>query len=101
MWDHTFLIGNFWQVTVGSPSRAETIASHLDATPKPFRLSSERGFITITGRYRGVPVSIVSIGMGSPNMDFFVREVRESLAGDMAVIRYGSFFPFHSIHFWL
>ncbi len=75
------------QITVGSPSRAHTIASYLDVTPKPFQLSSERGFLTITGRYKRVPVSIVSIGMGAPNMDFFVREVRECLVGDMLVIR--------------
>ncbi|KAK0458260.1 uridine phosphorylase [Desarmillaria tabescens] len=77
-------------ITVGSPSRAHTIASYLDVIPKPFQLSSERGFLTITGRYKGVPVSIVSIGMGAPNMDFFVREVRECLVGDMLVIRLGS-----------
>ncbi|KAL0959207.1 hypothetical protein HGRIS_014487 [Hohenbuehelia grisea] len=77
-------------ITVGSPSRAETIALLFDAQPKPFRLSSERGFLTITGRYQGVPVSVVSIGMGSPNMDFFVREVRECISGDMAIIRLGS-----------
>ncbi|KAK0470780.1 nucleoside phosphorylase domain-containing protein [Armillaria novae-zelandiae] len=74
-------------ITVGSPSRAHTIASYLDVTPNPFQLSSERGFLTITGRYKRVPVSIVSIGMGAPNMDFFVREVRECLVGDMLVIR--------------
>lgn len=74
-------------MTVGSASRARSIASFLDATPKPFSLSSERGFITITGRYKAVPVSIISIGMGSPNVDFFIREVRESLSGDMVVIR--------------
>ncbi|KIM86516.1 hypothetical protein PILCRDRAFT_96037 [Piloderma croceum F 1598] len=77
-------------VTVGSESRARTIASFLDKTPEPFKLSSERGFITITGRYSGVPVSIVSVGMGSPNVDFFIREARECLSGDMVVIRLGS-----------
>ncbi|KAJ6483617.1 nucleoside phosphorylase domain-containing protein [Mycena vitilis] len=77
-------------VTVGSPSRAHTIASHFDSAPKPFELASERGFLTITGRYKGVPVSVVSIGMGHPNVDFFVREVRECLSGDMLVVRLGS-----------
>ncbi|KAJ3532870.1 hypothetical protein NMY22_g7568 [Coprinellus aureogranulatus] len=77
-------------ITVGSPSRANGIAAHLDAEPKPFVLTSERGFTTITGRFRGVPVSIVSIGMGFPNMDFFVREVRECISGDMLIIRLGS-----------
>jgi uridine phosphorylase len=75
------------QVTVGAISRAELIATYLDASPKPFSLYSERGFLTITGCYRGVPVSVVCIGMGGPNVDFFIREVRECLQGDMLVIR--------------
>ena len=77
-------------ITVGSPSRARLISTHLDPIPVPFVLSSERGFLTITGRYGGVPVSIVSIGMGHPNMDFFVREVRECVRGDMVIVRIGS-----------
>ncbi|KAJ6555215.1 nucleoside phosphorylase domain-containing protein [Mycena vulgaris] len=77
-------------VTVGSPSRAHTVAAHFDATPPPFELASERGFLTITGRYKGVPISVVSIGMGHPNVDFFVREVRECLSGDMLIVRLGS-----------
>ncbi|KAL6305729.1 nucleoside phosphorylase domain-containing protein [Sparassis latifolia] len=77
-------------VTVGAPSRANAVAAYLDSSPKPFILSSERGFTTITGRYKGVPVSIVSIGMGHPNADFFMREVRECLSGDMLVVRFGS-----------
>lgn len=43
--------------------------------------------MTITGRFKGVPLSILSVGMGSPNVDFFIREVRECLSGDMIVIR--------------
>ncbi|OCB91137.1 purine and uridine phosphorylase [Sanghuangporus baumii] len=90
-------------VTVGAPSRAETISRLLDQgehsdhhgdvyrpVPAVFRLSSERGFLTITGRFRGVPISIVSIGMGYPNMDFFVREVRECVEGDLVIVRLGS-----------
>ncbi|KAF8823244.1 purine and uridine phosphorylase [Lentinula edodes] len=77
-------------ITVGSPSRALTIAAHLDEEPKKFRIESERGFQTITGRYKGTPVSVISIGMGAPNMDFFVREARESITGDMVIIRLGS-----------
>ncbi|KAF7378072.1 Uridine phosphorylase [Mycena sanguinolenta] len=77
-------------VTVGSPSRARTVASHFDAAPKLFELVSERGFLTLTGRYKGIPVSVVSIGMGHPNVDFFVREVRECLSGDMLIVRLGS-----------
>ncbi|TCD60718.1 hypothetical protein EIP91_009639 [Steccherinum ochraceum] len=46
-------------VTVGAPSRAERIATYLDPSPRPFVLNTERGFLTITGRYKGTPVSIV------------------------------------------
>ncbi|OBZ78779.1 hypothetical protein A0H81_00040 [Grifola frondosa] len=75
------------KITVGAPSRAQGIGSYLDPSPRPFTLNSERGFTTITGRYKGVPISIVSIGMGSSNADFFMREVRECLNGDMVVVR--------------
>lgn len=77
-------------ITVGSISRAKGIAKMMDASPKLFSLYSERGFLTITGCYKGVPLSIVCIGMGAPNADFFIREVRECLSGDMLVIRLGS-----------
>ncbi|EJC98348.1 purine and uridine phosphorylase [Fomitiporia mediterranea MF3/22] len=78
-------------LTVGSPSRAEAIASLLDGDASSlFKLSSERGFLTITGRFNGVPISIVSIGMGYPNMDFFVREARECVSGDLVIVRLGS-----------
>lgn len=100
------------EITVGDPARARTIAKYLDkhealglnggvcgnvgrmanpitreADSGLFALHSERGFLTITGTYKSVPVSIVSIGMGFPNMDFFVRECRELLEGEMIVIR--------------
>jgi uridine phosphorylase len=48
-----------------------------------------------------MPVSVCSIGMGYPNMDFFVREVRESVSGDMAVIRFETFIRFESLVFFL
>jgi uridine phosphorylase len=51
---------------------------------------SSRGFLTYTGRYKGQAVSVVSIGMGYPNMDFFVREVRAIVKGTLAVIRIGT-----------
>ncbi|PSS35582.1 hypothetical protein PHLCEN_2v1459 [Hermanssonia centrifuga] len=82
------------QITVGAPSRAERISKYLDVSPKPFRLSTERGFVTVTGRYKGVPISIISIGMGNPNVDFFIREVRECLSGDMVVVRSSVISPF-------
>lgn len=92
-------------ITVGSEGRAKILASLLDADesasgpgaptstderrpPSPIR--STRGFITYTGRFNGVPVSIIMINMGYPNMDFFVRELREATRGPLRIIRLGS-----------
>ncbi|KAL9559395.1 hypothetical protein MBANPS3_000470 [Mucor bainieri] len=81
-------------LTVGDHVRARKIAKLLDSeeeTGHPvFERTSQRGFLTITGRYKGVPVSIMAIGMGNPMMDFFVRETRASVEGTLAIIRFGS-----------
>ncbi|SCZ88970.1 BZ3500_MvSof-1268-A1-R1_Chr1-1g00864 [Microbotryum saponariae] len=77
-------------LTVGDPARLAKIANLFDSSPKPFQLTSRRGFVTLTGRYRGVPVSVMAIGMGIANMDFFVREARAVVEGDLAIIRLGS-----------
>ncbi|KAJ2830997.1 hypothetical protein FBU31_002369 [Coemansia sp. 'formosensis'] len=75
-------------VTVGDPQRARIMAQHLDAIL--FEHSSHRGFLTITGLYRGVPLSIVAIGMGLSMMDFFVRETRMVVQGPLTIVRFGS-----------
>ncbi|OAV99255.1 hypothetical protein PTTG_25327 [Puccinia triticina 1-1 BBBD Race 1] len=77
-------------ITVGDHERARRIAKFLDQTPKVFEFTSQRGFTTFTGCYSGVPVSIMAIGMGFPMMDFFVREVRAVVTGDLIIIRLGS-----------
>ncbi|ORX91971.1 purine and uridine phosphorylase [Basidiobolus meristosporus CBS 931.73] len=77
-------------ITVGDPARAKRLAKFLDSTPPVFELNSHRGFYTATGRYKGVPVSIIAIGMGIPMMDFFVREVRAVVDGPLCIIRLGS-----------
>ncbi|KAI5477525.1 hypothetical protein MNV49_006312 [Pseudohyphozyma bogoriensis] len=77
-------------ITAGDPVRIRRFAKFLDETPIPFECVSARGFTTITGRYKGVPVSLIAIGMGYPMMDFLVREARHIVDGDMAIIRFGS-----------
>ncbi|CAG8580304.1 8478_t:CDS:2 [Ambispora leptoticha] len=77
-------------ITVGDPSRARTIAKLLDDNSPIVTIESDRGFFIKTGRYHGVPISIVSIGMGLAMMDFFVREVRAVVDGPLIIIRFGS-----------
>jgi len=38
---------------------------------------------TAAGRYRGIPLTIVSTHMGLPNMDFVVRECRAVVQGQV------------------
>lgn len=96
-------------ITVGDPARLRRFARFLDPDPKPFENVSARGYTVITGRYKGVPVSLIAIGMGASvvsyrpgkkrelngfgshagvaMVDFFVREVRAIVEGDIAIIR--------------
>lgn len=77
-------------VTVGPASRAEKIAAYLDVSPSPVRYTSGRGFLTITGCFSGVPVSIVAIGIGPAMMDLFVRETRVVVDGPLVICRFGT-----------
>ncbi|GLI71265.1 hypothetical protein VaNZ11_016385 [Volvox africanus] len=80
-------------LSVGSVSRALLLSKLLDppTSGRPlFQRTSSRGFLTITGRYEGEPVSIVSTHMGQPNMDFVVRENRAIVRGQMAIVRLGT-----------
>ncbi|KAJ2714249.1 hypothetical protein H4R19_001828 [Coemansia spiralis] len=75
-------------ITVGDAKRARALAQHLDRIL--FERESHRGFVTITGVYRNLPVSIIAIGMGPAMMDFFVREVRMVVRGPLTIVRFGS-----------
>ncbi|GAA6063650.1 hypothetical protein JCM10212_007050 [Sporobolomyces blumeae] len=77
-------------LTVGDPARLHRIANLLDDSPAPYERVSARGFTTVTGRYKGVPVSLIAIGMGVAMTDFFVREVRAVVEGELAIVRFGS-----------
>ncbi|RUP44154.1 nucleoside phosphorylase domain-containing protein [Jimgerdemannia flammicorona] len=81
-------------ITVGDHVRARRIAKLLDGPEVKgrtvFELVSQRGFTTFTGTYQGVPVSIIAIGMGTPMVDFLLREIRACVEGPIAIIRFGS-----------
>ncbi|KGG51906.1 uridine phosphorylase [Mitosporidium daphniae] len=76
-------------LTVGDYGRAERIAKE-SLKNIVFQHTSDRGFSTWTGYFDGELVSIVSIGMGLPMMDFMLREARTIVDGPMAVIRFGT-----------
>ncbi|EAL66789.1 uridine phosphorylase [Dictyostelium discoideum AX4] len=75
-------------LTVGDSERASRLTKELLEEVEEEK--AHRGFVIHTGKYKGVRVSIVSIGMGTPMMDFLVREGRFVVDGPMAIIRYGT-----------
>ncbi|UZJ51770.1 hypothetical protein CBS101457_001090 [Exobasidium rhododendri] len=77
-------------ITVGDFSRAYRISKSFDGGKAIFENESQRKFLTLTGRYKGVPITVVAIGMGFSLVDFFIRECRAVVHGDMIVVRIGS-----------
>lgn len=75
-------------ITVGDCHRARRIATLFDH--EPTEIESKRGFLTLTGTYQNVPVSIISIGMGLGVADMLVREVRATTNGPLMIVRFGS-----------
>lgn len=77
-------------LSVGDHGRAKRIAALLDGGQAEVTVPSSRGFIVHSGHFKGVPVSVVGTGMGTPMMDFVVRECRHVVEGPMAIVRYGT-----------
>ncbi|OMJ84026.1 hypothetical protein SteCoe_14951 [Stentor coeruleus] len=74
-------------LSVGDAGRGERISSYLENLQI---INSTRGFITYSGTFEGVPVSIIVTGMGIPMMDFVVREATSVISSKVAMIRLGT-----------
>ena len=57
---------------VGDPARARMAAEMMDVVELERR---RREFVTYTGRYQGLPLSVMAIGMGSGNAEIAVLEL--------------------------
>lgn len=77
-------------ITVGDYTRARRIAKSFDGGKPLFEHESHRKFLTLTGTFKGIPVTVVAIGMGFSLVDFFVRECRAVVQGDLLIVRLGS-----------
>ncbi|MEA3239356.1 MAG: nucleoside phosphorylase [Candidatus Bipolaricaulota bacterium] len=69
----------------GDPARAAHIAEHLD---QPEALAKNREFHSYRGFYRGVPVGVVSTGVGSPGATICAEE--SIRAGALVLLRVGT-----------
>jgi uridine phosphorylase len=77
-------------ICVGDLTRAERLAKHFFGEGKYFELKSYRGFATFSGKYKGVPISIIGTGMGLAMTDFTIRETLHVVDGEVVMIRLGT-----------
>jgi uridine phosphorylase len=59
---------------VGDPERADKVAAYFDAIEHRV---NKREFITRTGTYRGMPVSVIATGIGTDNIEIALVEAYE------------------------
>ena len=70
----------------GDPGRSEKVAARFDSVSVERR---NREIVTYTGRYRGMPASIMSTGMGPDNIEIVIAEALE-ITAQPTFIRIGS-----------
>jgi 5'-methylthioadenosine phosphorylase/purine-nucleoside phosphorylase len=58
----------------GDPKRARHIAEHF-FDPGARQVNDERGMLGFTGTFRGVPLSVQSVGMGGPSVAIYYSEL--------------------------
>lgn len=59
-------------ILVGDPSRVEAVAAKFDS--REFQVAN-REFHTVTGTYKGKPMTVISHGIGTDNIDIVVSEL--------------------------
>ncbi len=71
---------------VGDPGRVGKVASRFDRVELE---RSNREIVTATGTFRGMPVSVMSTGMGTDNIEIVIAEVTE-ITDRATLVRVGS-----------
>lgn len=69
--------------------RAWKLARYFDNPNKCIYIHSPRHFECYTGLFQGVPITVIASGMGTPMIDFAVRECKFVIDGPMAISRFG------------
>jgi uridine phosphorylase len=59
-------------ILVGDPGRVKIVSSYFDEI---IHVAENREFLTHTGLYNGKPISVVSTGIGTDNIDIVVNEL--------------------------
>lgn len=65
---------------VGDPARAHRVAARFERIDHDVR---RREYVTLTGRYRGEPVSVIGTGIGTDNVEIALVEAHGVLCHDL------------------
>lgn len=76
---------NKYVLLPGDPGRIPRICEHLENAEE---IAGNRGFLTWNGKYRGVPVTVTSTGIGGPSLAIAIHELTN--LGARMFIRVGS-----------
>ncbi len=72
-------------IVAGDPARVEQVSKLLE---KPRIVNTNRGFLTYTGYYKGIPVTIATHGIGGPSVAIVFEELR--MLGAKVIVRLGT-----------
>lgn len=72
-------------IIAGDPARVEQVKELLE---DPKLVNTQRAFVTYTGTYKGVPVTIAAHGVGFPSSGIVFEEL--SMVGAKLIVRFGT-----------
>ncbi len=72
-------------IAAGDPARVKQLAGYLE---NPRLVNENRGYLTYTGLYNGVPVTVATHGIGAPSAAIVFEELH--MLGAKAIIRLGT-----------
>ena len=80
---------------VGDPARAYTVAERFDSVDHEVK---NREFVTLTGSYQGVAMSVVGTGIGTDNLEIALIELDAAHGFDLdTAVRFPEVSPLHII----
>lgn len=83
-------------LSVGDPMRAQKLSQALDKDTPVIVRQSNMIFCTYTGKYKGVPVSIIATGMGFAMAELMVVQTRAVTEGPLTILRFGTCGSLHA-----
>ena len=72
-------------IVAGDPARVEQLSKLLE---EPRLVNTNRGFLTFTGKYRGIDVTVATHGVGAPSASIVFEEL--IMLGAKVIIRLGT-----------